>query len=144
MNPCKQFDRTLKKENGVATMETVIVLPLLLLLFLGISEMGYMLCKQIEISKITYEGARYAASLPGLDAGDLTVYKTRVLERMSQLYSFYGMNEDESAANVEYVNIDGNMYIRVTLSSTYKPITPLLSEFTNINSQANAPYLYPI
>lgn len=52
----------IKQERGVATVEFAIVLPLLLLLILGVTEIGRAIVRYNVLTKAVRDGARYAAA----------------------------------------------------------------------------------
>jgi len=62
--------RTHRRRRGLATIETAIVLPLLLLLTAGILEYGWMFLKYQEVTNATRHGARVGATV---DAGSAEV-----------------------------------------------------------------------
>lgn len=51
----------LRKENGQATVEFALVLPILILLIFGIMDFGWLFYNKLEINNASREGARYAA-----------------------------------------------------------------------------------
>jgi Flp pilus assembly protein TadG len=81
------FKKLFKRTNGQGLVEMALVLPLLLLLFMGIIEFGRVLGSYIVINNLAREGARYGvvghndtaiqniilAERAFLDADDMTV-----------------------------------------------------------------------
>jgi Flp pilus assembly protein TadG len=51
-----------KTQRGVAMVEFAIILPVMLLLMLGVTEIGRLLIRYNALTKHVHEGARYAAS----------------------------------------------------------------------------------
>ncbi len=46
---------------GQSLVEAALVLPILLILFLGIAEVGFFLFAQVQVTNATREGARYGS-----------------------------------------------------------------------------------
>ena len=146
MNQDSYSSRHSNQEHGAVLIETALVVPLLVLLLLSVFDIGLMLCKHMEISRITYEGARYAASLPGFDQNstDNSAFEFKVNQHMQKLYSLYGFSAEESQVDMNYTKVGKVSHIQVAFSTAYSPLTPLFSAITQLRSQANTPYLYPI
>ena len=52
---------SLKNERGQSLVEVALVIPALLILFLGIAELGFYLYTHIQVANATREGARYGS-----------------------------------------------------------------------------------
>jgi Flp pilus assembly protein TadG len=48
-------------ETGQSLVEIALVLPVLIILFLGIAEVGFLLFAQVQVANATREGARYGS-----------------------------------------------------------------------------------
>jgi hypothetical protein len=57
--------RILRRERGAAAVEMAILLPFLLVLFTGITDVGWLIWKRIELQEAIQEGAIYFAYNPG-------------------------------------------------------------------------------
>ncbi len=57
-------------ERGSSALAFALVLPVLLLLILGLVEMGYMFCAQGTVDKAAQVGARFAVTGEGADQGN--------------------------------------------------------------------------
>jgi len=55
----KTQPNAIRRQQGIAMMELVIVVPILMLIFLGVSEMGRALYQYNTLSKAVRDGARY-------------------------------------------------------------------------------------
>lgn len=134
-----------KQEDGAVLIETAVVVPLLIVLLLSVFDIGTMLCKHMEISRIAYEGARYAASLPGFDQrlANNSSFEYKVREHMKQLYNIYGLKAEDSLVEMNYQTVSGVSHISIAFSTEYSALTPLFSSITQLRSQAKTPYLYP-
>lgn len=82
------------KEKGQALVETVLVLPFLLILIIGIVEMGAVLNRQITVVNAAREGARFGAYGAELDS----IYSQTLLAT-SQMFEF---TEDNAVIIVIY------------------------------------------
>jgi Flp pilus assembly protein TadG len=60
-----------RRDDGAELIEMAIVLPLLLLLFMGLVDFGFMFRRYIVLTNAAAEGAR-VASLPGYTPADVT------------------------------------------------------------------------
>lgn len=117
--------RLFKREDGAALIETSLVLPLLLMLSLGMAEIGFLAIDYLTVTNAAREGARvgaaagdYVDTATGIDADDL------ILEAVEQV-----------ACNLAYGNLtqirifkadaDGNPVDPVNLLNRYAPVGPL-------------------
>lgn len=146
MNHNHKFATLNNQEHGAVLIETALVVPLLVFMLLSVFDIGLMLCKHMEISRISYEGARYAASLPGFDQTlvNNATYEFKVNQHMQRLFSIYGLSAEESQVDLNYTKVGEVSHIQVSFSTAYSPLTPLFSAITQLRTQANTPYLYPI
>ncbi|MCB0325227.1 MAG: pilus assembly protein, partial [Bdellovibrionales bacterium] len=62
--------KPVRDETGQSMLELAIVLPVLLFLVISVVETGRAMNQYLSISHIVYEGARYAASLAGMESGE--------------------------------------------------------------------------
>jgi hypothetical protein len=133
------------KQRGTAMVETIAALPLLLLLFGGVYDLGMLIHSHSRASRIAYEGARYAASLAGLpyqsETGEHSMH-SRIQERLEQLMQSYGI--DSTNANVEVFVYDdnGSPMVKSSISLPYEPIL-LRWVPEHIRVIVRSPYLYP-
>ncbi len=76
---------TARREDGQATVEFAIVIPLLLLLVVGIFEFGKAFNYWIDLNHLANEGARWAAvdKLPGNPSPSCADFKTYLLNQMN-------------------------------------------------------------
>ena len=52
---------SLKNERGQSLVEVALIIPALLILFLGIAELGFYLYTHVQVANATREGARYGS-----------------------------------------------------------------------------------
>ena len=68
-------DALRRRDDGAEIIEMAIVLPLLLLLFMGMVDFGFLFQRYVVLTNAAAEGAR-VASLPGYTAADVTARVT--------------------------------------------------------------------
>lgn len=74
---------TPSRERGVALVETGIVLPLLLMLAIGLAEIGFLVIDQMAIANAAREGARVGAAAGKYTEGSITA-DTLILRSVEQ------------------------------------------------------------
>ncbi len=115
-----------KKQQGVAAIEFLITIPLLLLFLVGLTEIGNILITYNTLNKLSQNGARYAV---------VDVYGTAASSPIASETSIknvvvYG---DKNAADSSKALIDGlttgdvqvttsGSYVTVTIVHTYEPV----------------------
>ncbi len=87
-----------EKQQGIAIVEMTLVLPLLLLLFLGVSELSRMLYMYNTLTQTQRDGTRYLASEAYFGQGDSTI----VIDETS------GENGDLTKNLIVYGNTQGS------------------------------------
>ncbi len=79
----KNMRQFLRRNQGIATLEFVIVLPILLLLIFGIIEFGFAWYSQILLTNASREGARFGTLYTTVERddpnGEVTTYVQQVL-----------------------------------------------------------------
>ncbi len=94
-----------KKERGQAMVETVFILPVLLLLLLGVAEMGFALRNYLVVVNASREGARFAAR--GRYSWPVTKDDDNVIARV--VIAGGAVQEDTfSAGGVPFLRTDDN------------------------------------
>ncbi len=68
----KLVSRKFKDQRGVTLLETAIVLPMLLLLAIGLAEVGFLVIDQMAVANAAREGARVGAAAGPYDEGTAT------------------------------------------------------------------------
>jgi hypothetical protein len=71
-------------ERGVTLLETAIVIPLLLMLAIGMAEVGFLLIDQMAVANAAREGARVGAAAATLDNGPGDNADTLILRSVEQ------------------------------------------------------------
>jgi Flp pilus assembly protein TadG len=77
----RETDR--KKQRGQSVAELAITLPALLLLFLGILQVGFLLFTQVGLTNAAREAARNASSIPVATSAQATTAMTTYLARLT-------------------------------------------------------------
>jgi Flp pilus assembly protein TadG len=120
-------------ERGNSLVETALVLPVLLVLFLGIVEVAFLLFAHVQVANATREGARLG-SLCRLHANCDTltdVVKTTVLGEAQ----FLNMTDADSGGNTAVVVQPSSLAIApaigdpITVTVTYNHSPPFVSNF---------------
>ncbi len=142
-------------------LELAIVLPVLLFLVLSIVETGRALNQYLELTHIVYEGARYGASLAGIESGEqageasTNQMRERVISRVEFLLEQSGYAEELTNVELRYDDPSSGSSdvaahsITVTVELAYLPIfqssssdyAPAISGLS-ISVEATAPYLF--
>lgn len=120
-------------ERGNSLVETALVLPVLMVLFLGIVEVAFLLFAHVQVANATREGARLG-SLCRLHANCDTltdVVKTTVLGEAQ----FLNMTDADSGGNTAVVVQPSSLAIApaigdpITVTVTYNYSPPFVSNF---------------
>lgn len=148
---------------GQAALEFAIVLPLVVFLLISTVDMGMMMNDYLKLTYISYEGARYAATLAGLAQQEgseatetserkINEVKTRVLDLLKK----NGFSDDSISIDVRYIPLNpdsqeglpedidpediGNT-VTITTRVSFKGYFPLFDGLP-ISATATAPYLF--
>jgi len=142
MKAVLQFRGSYKEENGVAMVEFALILPLMLLLIISTFDLGNAINQYMALSRIAYEGTRYAATIPGLEqttagAGGSSVNHDKVKVRVQALLASGGFVEGSPTVLTEN---DNNQWVRVTIRKSYSSIFGLYDNLPIVVS-ATGPFL---
>lgn len=142
MNWYTQFSSSTRSgsNRGSVVTEFAIVLPLLLVFFVGISGLGQLLNHVTWISQTTYAAAMFAADIPA-QAGPAKV-ETET-ERLASLQSRGQVTGDWSPPVYFEGQITGKPIVSVTVPTAH--VSPFLRTFftTDVSVSVAAPYLVP-
>lgn len=129
-----------RSQQGVASVEFAVALPLLLLLLLAIAELGRMLSQYDTLTKATRDGARFLAA-NALSGSTSTVLITGAVPAETEYLVVYGnINGSGNPVLPGFVTTNvvpadaGNGYVSVTASYTYQPMLGTLPTFGLTNS----------
>lgn len=112
----------MKRQGGQSTVEMAIILPILLVLFLGIFDIGHILYIDEMLSNASREGARYG-SLNTANSTDTQGIDDAVLADIS------GLNTNNLQISSSVVTeASGVNYVKVVVQYPVTIITPLFSE----------------
>ena len=132
-------------ESGGFLAELAVCLPVLLLLIIGLVELGRVLNAYYRMSRVTYEAARFASALYGLEEGDRNgPIKNKVFARVRTLIGAYGLGEPMRTCSVERQRFVEDATDVVVVTSTFDTPTPLFRAMfgPSMKVQARSPYLY--
>ena len=135
----------LSNKDGQALTEFTMILPVLFLMFMGVIDISRALNQYLMLSRIAYEGSRYAASTAGIESA---FRQDRVRTRVQGLLRDQSL--DTGAVVIpNYVAFDAaavdELQTNIVSVSIQKPFDSMFSMFSGINLrvEATAPYLYP-
>jgi TadE-like protein len=120
----------MKSESGSALVELALVLPMLILMFMGLIDMGRWLHIHVAVSRAAYEGARYGSSLrelpPCTSNCDSQGGYASIAQRSSALLVTYGIHEpalihSTRLNNPPTIPVTPNNVVRVEVSVPFTP-----------------------
>jgi hypothetical protein len=106
--------RRIKDRRGQSLVETAVALPILLLIFCGIVDFGWIMGNQLIAQNACREGARLGSVIA--DQGDC---RTRVEERVLNVTPEFAHD------GIEVVTQLGGGDVHVTVTYTFKLLTPI-------------------
>ena len=118
---------------GQSLVEAALVLPILVVLFLGIAEVGFFLFAQVQVANATREGARYG-SLCRLNhtCSDLTdAVKSAVFSEAQLLHMSDSGSNRNTAVEVDPPNLTTApaVGVPITVTVVYTYSSPFISNF---------------
>jgi len=114
----------MKKENGQAMVEFALVLPILLLVFAGIIDFGWIFHNQLVANNASREAARYVA-----------------------IHYYVDLNSDEAArlkSNEIIVDYVGSSFSGISVSITKSPDDTITGEKVRVHFTGNVKVLTPL
>jgi hypothetical protein len=148
----------LSSEKGNSIIEFVFCFPFVLLVFVCSIDLGRALNSYFTITRVVYEGARYAGQVGALEvaapdsAASALTYPghIRVRNRVDLLLIRYDINPSNLPA--DYLKTERITYgpgatrrdeVRITLKIPFQPIFPMFQGVLNIlGTRATGPYLF--
>ncbi len=118
----------LYRERGQSLVEIALVLPVILIIFLGIAEVGFLLFSHVQVANATREGARYASlcRLNNNCASLSTVVESTVLSEAQAL----NMNGGNTSVGVQWSGLNPPLVgTPITVTVTYNHSSPFISNF---------------
>ena len=122
------FNKALNRQTGIATVEFAIVLPLLLVLLLGVTEIGRAMIRYNALTKAAQEGARYAAAYALLGSTGVVDVTPQLLTEVRNVVVFGNTAGGGrpvlgglQTAQVNVVDLGGDQ-VRVDVSYPYQPL----------------------
>jgi Flp pilus assembly protein TadG len=120
--------RHYRRERGIATIEFVIVTPVLLLLLFGVTEIGRALVRYNALTKAVQDGARYASAYALLGSTGVVTIDAQLLTAVRNVV-VYGNTAGTGSptlaglqpAQVQLIDAGGD---QIRLDASY-PYTPL-------------------
>lgn len=155
MSPKVGKSRFQPVERGASLLEMTLIVPFLLGLIVMSIDLGLMLNNYITLSRVAYEGSRYAARVPGyhdrLDGGttvDLHGDQDLIdrLDALLESYSFEPIGDGVSLT-AEFSSTDNQVRLRLDTSLAFKfPVSKFFAgygERLSMKVNVAGPYLYP-
>ena len=125
-----------KNDEGQAVLELAIVMPLLVLLFLGAVEFGRLWYVDIEVTNAAQAGAAYGAQNHAL-ASDVSGITRVAINDGGNLHTF-DSNWTTTGSDVTVQNLCGNVYSDPPAPCTGGPQI----EYVKVNTQVTMPSLF--
>lgn len=150
-----------KDQRGVATVEATLVLPLLLFLSSVSVETGAALNQYLVASRVAYEGSRYAATVPGIIAGeaqsndcvigasDCNAAMMEVRKRITSILARHSITPDRfrlKTQATEATSDDGSKHVTIIIElgtvfdASFLPLNLMPRILT---TKITGPYLFP-
>ena len=121
-------NRRYRRERGIATIEFAIIVPVLLVLMFGVTEIGRALVRYNALTKAVQDGARYAAAYALLGSTGQVTIDAQLLTAVRNVVVFGNTAGTGSptlaglqAAQVQLIDAGGDQ-IRVAASYPYQPL----------------------
>ncbi|MFN8391969.1 MAG: TadE family protein [Bdellovibrionota bacterium] len=143
MRKFRLFQRKSNDQRGVAVLEFTLVAPLMAMMIIATYDLGSALNQYLALSRVVYEGARYAATLPGLEVTTVssvdanTPNHNKVRDRVVDLLTRAGFDAGSTVVQTENVN---NTWVKVTVVRKYQSIFGFFNDM-NIQVSASGPFL---
>ncbi len=164
--PMKKLLHTGQDEQAQGMLEFALVLPILLFLVMGIIDFGFIFSSRIAIANAARTGVRYATTHPAWWSDTNPPLANTIQAAIMGSGSISSVSNDDSHIRIEYLTSSGslcghyselsrgyvadigtestcvipNNHIRVTVTTTYQPITPILrqlvGDFMSLSSSA--------
>lgn len=116
-------------------VEFAITLPLLVLLFFGVYDLGRWLQLYMSANRVAYEGVRFASSIPGLDSSSFT----NVEDRIAVLIQLNDLPDSTTMVG-ELPGPGNNNTVTVRIAAPFEPV--FLPFEMRVKSMAVSPYLF--
>ncbi len=123
-----------ESQQGIAMVEFVVVLPLLLILLMATAEFGRMFYHYNTLTKTVRDGGRYLAehatpdTTGQINITDEVTVTTRNLVVYGQPVSGSSILEGLSTSDVDVIQVDTN-HVQVSVAYAYQPIFEMLPMF---------------
>lgn len=149
----------LTNERGNAIIEFLLCFPFVLMVFMCSIDLGRALNSYFTITRIVYEGTRYAGQVAGLESGTYPDFNSTtgkpghrlVRARVDQLLFRYSINPGTldptyletkmTLRNTSIVNDRDRVYVSLTIP--FEPLFPICGLFlNNLTANSTGPYLF--
>lgn len=117
-----------RRQDGVAAVELTIALPVLLLLIVGVTELGRALVRYNALTKTVHDGARYAAAYALLGTTGMVNIDAQLLNEVRNVVVYGNKSGAGTAvlaglqpAQVQVVDVGGDE-VRVDVAYPYQPL----------------------
>lgn len=134
---------------GSVSLEALVLLPVFLFLSLGIMDLGNAFNLYFQTNRISYEGARFGAIMPGMELGACengcpTGVATMHRELQARIQALLGQNNiDPSSVTIRTERVAGTSNLMsVSISVPYSPILPGNNFLTGVRTVSQSAYMF--
>ena len=137
-----------RMERGTAILEFSAVLPLIVLMIVSVIEISNAVNQYLQVTRVSFEGARYGASLAGFESGsasDGTPNQLLVQGRMRRLLNDYGLAAETAVIETALIPPSEASTFQLVEVSIEIPVRPVLfSQYATLRlrSASWAPHLF--
>ena len=148
-----EFSRPDSRERGSTMLEFAALLPVVMTILVSVIEIGNAVNQYLQISRISYEGARFGAAIAGLETGTYqhsstaqSVRLQRTLQtRVLTLLDDYGYDTSQALLTTAREDVLGGGTFDAVSVRVSIPVRPILfRQYSSIqfNINSSAPYLF--
>ncbi len=164
-------DDVSREQSGNAYVEFLLCLPFVLTILIGIVDLGRGLVLYLTLSRLSYEGARYMATLPGLtESGCLTspsnprctdASHQAVRTRLAPIFENGLIEETQASIQTELFGPENRLtvdptltgeektateerVVRVTVTAPFDPLFPTFGLLHSLTAHSSGPYLLQV
>ncbi len=125
-------------ETGTALIELALCIPLLVTMFVGIFELSSWLNQYLAVSRLAYEGARYASTVPALQDNSESSTVRDVMNRIEHLKVQYSLPATTTSQLTRTEGVENSVLLTVSAPHQFT----LLPMSSTVNVKVKMAYLY--
>jgi hypothetical protein len=132
---------TFRPEGGSVVTEAVVIIPVLLLLLMGMVDLGRFFLVHMNVSRVAYEGCRFGAAQPGLptENNETGVNHLKTKARITQLLQRLNLT-----ASLNRISFSAATHsVRCELELPFRPLFARFVPLARARADVTAPYLFP-